>query len=170
MDYLDVALLLLRLTVGLTMAAHGWSKFRRGGRIEGTAGWFDSIGMRPGRLHAYLAACTEIGAGLLLAAGAVTPLAAAAVIGLMVVAAWTVHLRNGFFSVNNGYEYNLILAMAAVVIALAGPGQLSVDRSLPWYPHIHGWFGLLVAMVVGIGAGAGQLLIFYRPPAQATAT
>ena len=65
----DLALLILRCVIGLTMAAHGWNKFTGGGKIPGTGRWFDSIGMRPGRLNAYLAASSEVGAGLLLAVG-----------------------------------------------------------------------------------------------------
>ena len=75
-DELSLGLLVLRVGVGLTLAAHGYAKYFKGGRIAGTAGWFDSMGMRPGRFHAILAASTEIGAGLLFAAGLVTPLAA----------------------------------------------------------------------------------------------
>jgi len=58
----DLALLVLRVVVGLTLAAHGWNKFTGGGKIPGTGRWFDSIGMRPGRLNAYLAASTEVAA------------------------------------------------------------------------------------------------------------
>ena len=65
----NLALLILRVVVGLTLAAHGWNKFTGGGKIPGTGRWFDSIGMRPGRLNAYLAASTEMGAGVLLALG-----------------------------------------------------------------------------------------------------
>ena len=60
----NLALLILRVVVGLTLAAHGWNKFTGGGKIPGTGRWFDSIGMRPGRLNAYLAASTEMGAGV----------------------------------------------------------------------------------------------------------
>ena len=89
MTAFSVGLLILRVVLGLTMAAHGYNKFFGSGGIAGTAGWFDSIGMRPGALHARLAATTEIAAGLLLAVGLFTPLAAAAFVALMLVAAWT---------------------------------------------------------------------------------
>ncbi|HEY0803803.1 MAG TPA: DoxX family protein, partial [Pseudonocardiaceae bacterium] len=98
----DVGLLVLRVAAGLTLAAHGYQKFFAGGRIAGTARWFDSLGMRPGRLHALAAATTEIGAGLLLAAGLITSVAGAAFVGLMLVAGWTVHRTKGFFSVKSG--------------------------------------------------------------------
>jgi putative oxidoreductase len=93
---------MVRLGVGLTMAAHGYAKIFQGGRLAGTARWFESIGMRPGRLHAPLAALTEIAGGVLFACGLLTPLAAAAIVALMLVAAWTVHRENGFFIVGAG--------------------------------------------------------------------
>ncbi|WP_256386370.1 DoxX family protein, partial [Mycobacterium sp. GA-1841] len=108
----DTALLVLRVVLGLTMAAHGYNKFFGGGRIPGTAGWFDSIGMKPGLFHARVAATTEIAAGLGLALGLLTPIPAAGFVALMLVAAWTVHRANGFFIVKEGWEYNLILAVA----------------------------------------------------------
>src|ERR1700722_3659461 len=96
-------LLVVRLAVGPTVAGHGYPKIFPGGRPPGQARWFESIGMRPGRLHAPLAALTEIGGGVLFACGLLTPLAAAAIVALMLVAAWAVHRKNGFFLVGNGW-------------------------------------------------------------------
>jgi putative oxidoreductase len=93
----DLASLILRLRIGLTAPAHGWNHAFGGGRISGTAAWFESIGLRPGRLHALMATGTELGAGALLLLGALTPLAAAAVVGTMAVAMVTNHVRNGVF-------------------------------------------------------------------------
>lgn len=93
----NLALLMLRVGVGLTLAAHGWNKFFSGGRLPGTGRWFHSIGMRPGRLNAWLAAGSEVGAGAMLAVGLMTPVAAGGMIGVMIVAGWTVHRSNGFF-------------------------------------------------------------------------
>jgi putative oxidoreductase len=163
----DAGLLIIRLAVGLTMAAHGYAKIFRGGRLTGTARWFDSIGMRPGRLHAPLAALTEIGGGVALAAGLLTPLAAAAIVAVMLVAAWTVHRGCGFFIVGNGWEYNFILAIAAVGVAVAGAGSLSLDAVIGLGALGRGWAGLLIAGVAGVGGGAGQLTLFFRPPARA---
>lgn len=166
---IDTGLLILRVCLGLTMAAHGYNKFFGGGRIPGTAGWFDSIGMKPGMLHARIAASTEILAGLGLAVGLLTPVPAAGFVALMLVAAWTVHRNNGFFIVKEGWEYNLILAVAAVGIAGLGAGQLSLDYALfgtsAFYDYLHGWWGLLIAAVLGLAGGIGQVLIFFRPPA-----
>jgi putative oxidoreductase len=116
-DAASVGLLILRVVLGVTMAAHGYNKFFGGGRIKGTAGWFESIGMKPGTFHARVAASTEMAAGIGLALGLLTPVPAAGFVALMLVAAWTVHRHNGFFIVKEGWEYNLILATAAVARA-----------------------------------------------------
>ncbi|GCB00118.1 doxX subfamily protein [Mycolicibacterium sp. NCC-Tsukiji] len=161
---------MLRVVLGLTMAAHGYNKFFGGGRIPGTAGWFDSIGMKPGMLHARLAASTELLAGLGLAVGLLTPIPAAGFVALMVVAAWTVHRDNGFFIVKSGWEYNLVLGVAAVAIAGTGAGRYSLDWLLfhgsSFYHLLHGWCGLVIAAGLGLAGGIGQLLIFFRPPAK----
>ena len=161
----DVGLLILRLVLGLTLAAHGLNKFFGGGRIPGTARWFESIGMKPGKFHAIVAASTETAAGLGLAAGLLTPIPAAGFVSLMLVAAWTVHRANGFFIVKEGWEYNLVLAVSAVVVATLGPGKLSLDRLVfgdnLW---LTGWKGLLLAVGLGLAGAVGQLAIFYRPP------
>ena len=166
MSAYDVGMLMLRLVLGLTMAAHGYNKFFGSGGIAGTAGWFDSIGMRPGAFHARVAASTEIAAGLGLALGFLTPVAAAGFVALMLVAAWTVHRRNGFFIVKEGWEYNLVLAAAAVTVAVA-PGRLSLDHVVfdgtGLAPLLHGWPGLLIALGLGLAGGIGQLVLFYRP-------
>ncbi|MCG5434157.1 DoxX family protein [Mycobacterium sp. MYCO198283] len=166
----DAGLLILRVVLGLTMAAHGYNKFFGGGRIPGTAGWFDSIGMRPGIFHARVAATTELAAGVGLAAGLLTPIPAAGFVALMLVAAWTVHRGNGFFIVKQGWEYNLVLAVAAVAVATVGPGRYSLDHLLfsgsDFYDLLHGWWGLVIAVGLGLAGGIGQLAIFYRPPAK----
>src|SRR5687768_59577 len=98
--HMDLGLFLLRLTVGLTLAAHGAQKLLGwfgGYGVAGTAQWLESVGFYPGRRHAVLAGLVEIGGGLLLAFGAASPLAAAIVASVMVVAAVTAHLKNGFF-------------------------------------------------------------------------
>ena len=170
MTAVDFGLLLLRVVLGLTMAAHGYNKFFGGGRIKGTAGWFESIGMKPGTFHARVAATTEMAAGVGLAVGLFTPVAAAGFVALMLVAAWTVHRHNGFFIVKEGWEYNLVLAVAAVAIAGIGAGRYSLDyalfRDTGIYPLLHGWCGLAIALGLGLAGGIGQLVIFFRPPAK----
>jgi putative oxidoreductase len=162
---IDVGLLLLRVVAGLTLAAHGYQKFFSGGRIAGTARWFDSMGMRPGKVHALAAATTEVGSGLLLALGLFTPLAGAAFVALMLVAAYTVHRPNGFFSVRSGWEYNLILALIGGTLGFTGAGRYSLDHVLGLDGLLPDLAGGLIAIVGGVLAGIGQLVIFYRPPA-----
>src|ERR1700759_2149917 len=173
MNVYDVGLLILRLVLGLTLAAHGFNKFFGGGRIPGPGRWFESIGMKPGKFHAPVAATTEVSAGLGLAAGLLTPIPAAGFVSLMLVAAWTVHRPNGFFIVKEGWEYNLVLAVSAVAVATIGPGKFSLDWLIfgkNWlYDYLHGWWGLLISAGLGLAGGIGQLVIFWRPPAKTEA-
>jgi putative oxidoreductase len=162
----DFGLLILRLVLGVTLAAHGYNKFFGGGRIPGTARWFESIGMKPGKFHATVAATTEMAAGLGLAAGLLTPIPAAGFVSLMLVAAWTVHRANGFFIVKEGWEYNLVLAVSAVAVATVGAGRFSLDWLVFGKNWMDGWQGLLISVVLGLAGAIGQLLIFYRPPAK----
>ncbi|MEZ0054133.1 putative oxidoreductase [Mycobacterium sp. MAA66] len=167
MTAFDVSVLILRATLGITLAAHGYNKFTGGGRIPGTAAWFDSIGMRPGLFHARVAATIEIAAGLGLALGLLTPIPAAGFVALMLVAAWTVHRHNGFFIVKDGWEYNLVLALGAITVAMMGAGRISLDYALfrgTWlWPVLGGWWGLLISLTLGLAGGIGQLAFFYRP-------
>lgn len=163
----NVVLIVLRVLFGLTFAAHGYGKRFRGGKIPGTAGWFDSIGMRPGKVHAELASLTEIAAGIGLALGFLTPFAAAAAVGVMVVAGYTVH-RGKFFIASNGWEYNFVIALVAISIAGLGPGKWSIDHWLGLTDHLVGLTGAAIALGIGLIAGVGQLLAFYRPPKEAS--
>ena len=127
-DSINLGLLVLRVTVGVVLALHGIAKFRGG--IAGVGRWFESEGLRPGKFHAYLAALTEIGAGLGLALGLVTPLSAMAFIGVMTTAGWVGHRTNGFFIIREGWEYVFVLAVAAAALAATGPGEWSLDNAL----------------------------------------
>lgn len=166
MEVGDWALLLLRVVVGVTLAAHGYNKFFGGGRIAGTARWFESIGMRPGRRHAILAAAGEIAAGLALAAGFLTVPAAAGFVGLMTVAFWVAHRGKGLFVMNDGWEYTAVLATVAVAIAMVGPGELSVDSLIGIADVLDGWVGLAISAGGGVTAASLLLAAFFRPPAR----
>ena len=167
---MNLAMLLLRVGIGLTFAAHGYGKIFQGGRIPGTAGWFDSMGMKPDKLHAWMAALTEISTGLLLALGFLTPLAAAGMVGVMVVAAWTVHRHNGFMIVREGWEYTFVLALVAVTVATLGPMEWSVDHAIGIDDDWDGYIGLAIGAGGGVLAGLTQLALFYRPPKPEEAT
>ena len=161
MDVETVALLLVRVVVGVTMIAHGLNHWRGGGRIEGTARWFSGLGLRNGRLQAWLSVITEISAGVLLVLGLLTPLACAAVISVMVVAGVLAHRPNGFFVFKDGYEYVLVLAIVSLALAMLGPGQLSVDQAAGI--SLLGWAGGGIALGVAAVATAGLLALFWRP-------
>lgn len=163
-DAINLAMLIARVSFGLMMAAHGYNHFFRGGRIAGTGRWFDSLGMKPGRIHAIVASTTELGAGLMFAAGFLMPFAAAAFIGLMTVAIWTVHRKNGFFIIKEGWEYTFLIAVVALLIATTGPLKYSLDHAFDIDDDLSGTFGFWVALLVGLGASHAMLAVFYRPP------
>lgn len=161
-------LLLLRVVLGLTLAAHGAQKlfgWFGGYGLDGTGGFLESIGFRPGRRNALMAGLTEAGGGLLLALGLVTPAAAASILSVMIVAAASVHLTKGFFASNGGYEYTLVLGLAALAIAFTGPGAWSLDAALGL--QLNGFLWGSVALVAGV-AGGLTLLASRRPAAAAS--
>ena len=165
---IELPLLIIRIALGLTLAAHGYNKFFKGGKIEGTGRWFDSMGMRPGKAHAFLAACGEIGSGMFIALGLLTSFAALGFVGLMSVAYWTVHSKNGFMIINEGWEYVFILAISAVTVAMIGPGEWSLDYTIGWDSNLDGYTGLAISAGGGLLAATGLLGIFYRPPKEET--
>lgn len=160
-DARDWALLLVRLGLGAVMLVHGWNHWRGKGGIEGTAGWFAGLGLTRPRLQAWLSVLTELGAGVLLLAGLATPLACAAVLGVMLVAGLLAHRRNGFFVFRDGYEYVLVLGVMAVALAAFGPGGASVDEAAGM--AVTGWQGAGVAFGAGVGGTAALLAAFWRP-------
>jgi len=163
-----LGLLILRVSVGVTMIAHGYNHIYRGGKIKGTAGWFESLGMKPGILHAWLASITELAAGAALVLGFLTPLAAGALIGTMVVAWITNHRDAGFFVFRRpteGWEYLMNLVAALLAIACLGPGRWSLDNAIDFYPH--GWWGFVIAVVIGLGGALTLLAVFWRPAPKA---
>jgi putative oxidoreductase len=160
----NLALFALRAVVGVVMLAHGINHIFGGGKIEGTGRWFESLGMRPGKLHAWFASATEVGAGALLIMGLITPLAGAGVIGVMVVAWVTNHRTNGFFIFRpgEGYEYVMVLTFLGAIIGTLGPGHWSIDVGASlWVPSA--LTGLLVSVIAGVGGAAGLLVTFWRP-------
>lgn len=163
MNPTDLALLILRLAVGTVMLAHGYNHIFGGGKIAGTGRWFESLGMRPGWLHAWTASVTELGAGALLLLGLVTPLAGAAVVGVMLVAWVTNHRNNGFFIFRpgEGYEYVMTLTCSGLFFCGAGAGRLSLDHALGLEPL--GWPTALGCMGLGTVGGLFLLLAFWRP-------
>ena len=159
----NLAMLVLRATLGLFLAAHGYNKMFGGGKLRGTAGWFASMGMKWPALQARAAAGTEIGAGLLMAAGLITPFAAAGIIAVMVVAIVVAHRRNGFFIFNKdqGWEYCALIAVAAFAVGTVGAGRWSLDHAVGL--TFTGWHGALIAGLLGVGSAGALLAASYRP-------
>lgn len=165
-DALNLALLLLRGSVGAVMLAHGINHIRGGGKIAGTAAWFASLGMKPGILHAWFASITEVAGGLMLVFGLLTPVAAAGVIGVMLVAWITNHRGNGFFIFRpgEGWEYVMTLTVVGFALAVIGAGDWSLDHALEIDDDLVGAAGLVIAVVAGVGGAVGLLVGFWRPP------
>ncbi|MEU3571052.1 DoxX family protein [Kitasatospora sp. NPDC036755] len=157
----DVGLLLLRLALGLTMAAHGSQKlfgWFGGGGIDGTGQFFTMSGYPAGTAMAVVAGLTETLGGLALAVGLLTPLAGAAIVGTM-VNALAVTWGGGFFA-PKGSEYELLLTAAAAALALTGPGRYAVDRFLPVLRAHRLAYGA-AAVVVGL-VTAGVILLLRK--------
>ena len=163
MDTLDIGLLIIRSWIGLVILIHGVNHARS---LDGTANWFESIGFRSAKLQAINSALVEIGAGAMLVLGLGTSLAAAGIFATMFVAFWTVHRTNGFFIFRpgEGYEYVATLGLAALGLAITGPGAISLDSALDIAATLDGWIGALI--VAGGFAGAlGLLTVFWKPEA-----
>ncbi|HVW42060.1 MAG TPA: DoxX family protein [Amycolatopsis sp.] len=157
----DLARLILRGALAGTMIAHG---LRHGRTLDGTAGWFSSIGFKQPRLQAQLSSVVEVGSGVALAAGALTPLSAAATVGTMGVAYQTVHRPNGYFIVDEGWEYVAFISATATALSALGSGRFSLDRALGVDKIGSPVTRALVTALVGVGGAAGQLALFWRRP------
>lgn len=147
---------LLRVTLGALFFGHGTQKLKGwfgGHGLDATASFFEQLGLRPGRRNAIASGLAEAGGGAGLALGAATPFASAAVIGSMLTAIHRVHLKNGPWISNQGYEYNLVLLLAATLLAELGPGPISVDHLLGVDRSGPGW-GLAALAMGGAGAAA----------------
>ena len=168
---IDLALFVLRVVFGLFFVAHGAKKVSNG--VTGTAGYFASIGMKWPRLQARMAMSTEIGASLLFAAGLLTPLAAAGIIGVMLVAKFAAHRKAGFFIFlpKPGWEYVISIAVVGAVVAISGPGTWSLDHALGLDADTWGgtWGSAIIGIGLGVVSSVAQMAICFRPPVPADA-
>jgi putative oxidoreductase len=153
-------LLIVRLVVGLAMAAHGTQKlfgWFGGIGIAGTGQFFDAIGFRPGRAMAVIAGLSEFAGGLLVALGLLGPAGPALMVAVMLTAAGSVHWSNGFFAMVNGIEVPVLYGATAVALALTGFGAYSLDALFGlarfWTPEV-----VAAALAVGIIGGIGNLV------------
>jgi putative oxidoreductase len=163
----SVGLLILRVVVGIVFIAHGWNHIFGGGKIAGTGRWFDSLGMRPGILHAWMASLVELGAGALLILGLGTPLAGAGIVGVMLVAWITNHMKNGFFIFRpgEGYEYVMTLTACGLVLSATGGGKYSLDHAISALDFFAPptWAAVGICWAAGIVGALGLLVVFWRP-------
>jgi putative oxidoreductase len=163
MHDVDAAMLILRLAIGGMIFMHGYNHFFGGGRLPGAGRWFDSLGIHPGLFHAWVTAVVEVGAGVLLAAGLFTPVAAAGVIGILSVAFIVVHWKNGFFIIKEGWEYAAVIIVTSSVIGIVGPGEWSIDHAAFGWRDVHGWAGFGLSFGLGVVSALGLLAAFWRP-------
>src|SRR5438270_2947910 len=172
---MKIGRLLLRLTVGGFFFGHGTQKlfgWFGGHGIEPTAQMFEGLGMRPGRRNAIAAGAAEAAGGAGIALGLATPLAAGAITSVMLTAVHRVHLKNGPWVTNGGYEYNAVLIAAALALTEVGPGELSLDHALGQERSGPCW--TVAAATIGVAGAVGdhQLAQAYPapPPAPPTPT
>ncbi|HET6506292.1 MAG TPA: DoxX family protein [Baekduia sp.] len=164
---MDIAKLALRGTIGSLFVGHGTQKlfgWFGGHGPEGTGGYFESLGLRPGKRHAIAAGAAEAGGGALLILGAATPLAAAALTGAMTTAIRKVHAPKGPWVTEGGWEYNAVLIGAVAVLAESGPGRPSVSPG--W--HGKGW--ALAAVAAGVAGSFLNDQLSSPPPPEDTAS
>jgi putative oxidoreductase len=164
---MNTALLILRLVVGGLFAGHGAQKlfgWFGGHGPRSTGGFFESIGFRPGMPFAVLAGAAELSAGLLLAAGLFTPVAALLFAAVLASAIAAVHWVKGLWNQDGGIEFPLVLVAVAFAVAATGPGRLSLDNAfgLDW----HGLWWAVGAVVIGALGGLASRLPGRRRPAQ----
>jgi putative oxidoreductase len=151
-----LGLLILRVVIGLTLAAHGAQKLFGWWGGPGMSGWTQVVTrlrIRPAAPWAWVAAFSEFGGGLLLALGLLSPLGNLAIAGAMLVAVATVHWPNGFWNTKRGYEFNLSLLASVAALALIGPGAYSLDQAIGIrLPEPLTVIAGTIALIAGVGA------------------
>jgi putative oxidoreductase len=163
---MKIGRLLLRIVVGGLFFGHGTQKLLGwfgGYGLGGTAQFFEQVGMRPGRRNAVAAGAAEAGGGAALALGFATPLAASALTATMLTAIRRVHLKNGPWVANGGYEYNLVLIAVVIALTDVGPGDVSLDHLLGI--ERSGPRAALAALALGTAGAVGAHVLAESAPA-----
>jgi putative oxidoreductase len=165
---MNLALLVLRVVVGALFVGHGAQKlfgWFGGHGPHGTGAFFESAGMTRGRIMAILAGAAELIGGLLFAFGLVTPVAAALLSAVMIVAIWKVHRANGLWVTNDGFEYPLVLLAVVFAVTAAGAGEWSLDDLLNLQLAGAGWaLAQLAAGILGAGVALALQHVSARRP------
>ena len=166
---LGIGLLIVRVLVGLAFASHGAQKlfgWFGGYGLAGTGGFMETLGFRPGRVFAAAAGTNELVGGVLIALGLLGPVGPALILATMLVATFTVHIKNGFFAQNGGYELPFLYSAFALGTAFTGYGSLSLDGALRLTAL---GSPAVVYTVLALGAiGAFANLALRKPVEQAT--
>ncbi len=159
----DLGLLAARLAVGLGLASHGAQKafgWFDGPGPQKAAGFMESLGLKPGATYAQGASYNEIASGLMIALGLGGPLGPAGAISTMIVAAETVHKKNGFFAGKSGVEVNVLYSAGAVALASSGYGALSLDNAFGLDEKLHG--AVITALALAGGVATAYLILARR--------
>jgi putative oxidoreductase len=167
----SIGVLILRVVIGLVMAAHGAQKlfgWFGGYGLRGTGSFFEQLGFRPGTAFAAAASVSEVASGILVAIGFLGPIGPALMLSVMIVAGVTVHLKHGLFAGKNGIELPLLYAAGAFGLALTGYGEYSLDAALGFAGR---WAASFTWIVLALGIAGGFVnLALRRPPAISTVT
>ena len=161
----SIGLLVVRVVIGLIMAAHGTQKLLGwfgGYGLKGTGEFFVQLGFQPGPAFAAAASLSEIVSGVLVALGFLGPIGPALMLSVMIVAAMTVHWQHGLFATNNGIELPLLYGAAAFGLALTGYGEYSLDALLGFAGRWSTSFTWIV-LALGIAGGFVNLALRRRP-------
>ena len=162
----NAALTVARVWVGIVMFLHGWRHLQSVRSGPGMANWFESLGLKPGKLHAWNVTLTELAVGPALVLGLLTPAAYGGTAAILLVALATNHWKNGFF-INNpgeGWEYVGTLAVLSVCLGALGPGNWSLDDAFKVNFAFDAPDAAIIAAAVGIGGTIAFLAAFWRPP------
>jgi putative oxidoreductase len=165
-DAYNLSLLIARLWIGAIFLAHGYRHFKAIRSGPGMANWFESLGLRNGKLQAMNVTYLELAVGAALVVGFLTPFSYGGAASIVLVALVTNHWKNGFWSFlpGEGWEYTGTLTALCIALGGLGPGRWSLDEAIGWNFPFKPGTALPIAAVIGIGGTAVFLAIFWRPP------